>query len=275
MLELALGASGALANAMLSPDQQERFVRQGLLNLQGFLPADKVAAARAATMRAFDAVDVGNSAPVAAPGTPHKGKLRSASESRPVRDLFTVELMAVIVGLAGGRSVQPMGKRAQHLVTMPNADEWTVPSTVWHVDLPRLPCNCLVGIQVFTFLSRVSPQGGATLVVAGSHRLLNNTVRLRSKDIKRRLRRLPYFRDLLSGHCVDRERFLTTVATTEDPAAGEVPLRVVELHGRPGDVWLTDMRLLHTLAPNATRRPRIMLTHRFLIQEFANRLWEK
>ena len=259
---------------MLSPEQHHRFSHQGLVHLEGLLPADQVAAACAATRRVFDEADakVDGSA---RPAVPPKGKLRGASESGPLRGLFTVELMDTIVELAGGRSVRPMGNRGQYLVTMPNADEWTVPPTVWHVDLPRLPSNCLVGIQVFTFLSDVVPGGGGTLVVAGSHRLLNNGSRVRSKNIKKRLRRLPYFRELMSKESVDRERFLTEPGTALDPDAGDVSLRVVELCGQPGDVYLTDMRLLHTLAPNATSEPRVMFTHRFVIEEFADALWDE
>ena len=257
---------------MLSAEQHRHFSHLGLVHLEGFLPADNVSAACAATRRVFDeaAANVDGSAP---PAVPPKLKLRRASESGPVRGLFTVELMDTIVELAGGRSVRPMGGRPQYLVTMPNAEKWTLPPTIWHVDLPRLPSNCLVGIQVFTFLSDVVAGGGGTLVVAGSHRLLNNGSRVRSKDIRKRLRRLPYFRELMSKESVDRERFLIEPGSAQDPDAGEVPLRVVELCGRPGDVYLTDMRLLHTLAPNATDEPRIMLTHRFVIEEFAGSVW--
>lgn len=112
-------------------------------------------------------------------------------------------------------------------------------------------------------------------MVAGSHRLLNNGSRVRSKNVKKRLRRLPYFQDLMSKQSAGRERFLTEPGSAEDPDAGDVSLRVVELCGRPGDVYLTDMRLLHTLAPNATDEPRVMLTHRFVIEEFANALWDE
>lgn len=258
--------------AMLSPEQHDRFRTQGLVHLEALLPGGRVAAACAVTRRVFDEADT-NVDGTAPHGAPPKGKLRGASESGPVRDLFTAELMDTIVELAGGRSVRPMGSRPQYLVTMPNAKEWTVPPTIWHVDLPRLPNNCLVGIQVFTFLGDVVSGGGGTLVVAGSHRLLNNGSRVRSKDIKKRLRHLPYFQDLMSKQSVDRERFLTEAGSAQDPDAGEVPLRVVELSGRPGDVYLTDMRLLHTLAPNATNEPRIMLTHRFVIDEFADSVW--
>ena len=259
---------------MLSAEQHRCFSHRGLVHLEGLLPADKVSAACAATRRVFDeaAANVDGSA---RPAVPPKLKLRRASESGPVRGLFTVELMDTIVELAGGRSVRPMGNRGQYLVTMPNADEWSVPPTIWHVDLPRLPSNCLVGIQVFTFLSDVVPGGGGTLVVAGSHRLLNNGSRVRSRNIKNRLRRLPYFRELMSRESVDRERFLTEPGTAQDPDEGDVSLQVVELCGQPGDVYLTDMRLLHTLAPNATNEPRVMLTHRFVIEEFAHALWDE
>jgi ectoine hydroxylase-related dioxygenase (phytanoyl-CoA dioxygenase family) len=45
--------------------------------------------------------------------------------------------------------------------------------------------------------------------------------------------------------------------------AGEIEIEVVELTGKPGDVWLMDMRVLHTVAPNARSTPRVMLTQRF------------
>ena len=44
---------------------------------------------------------------------------------------------------------------------------------------------------------------------------------------------------------------------------------MVELHGEPGDVFLTDLRLLHTLAPNASRVPRLMVTQRFLLESLS------
>jgi len=257
---------------MLSPEQHDRFRSQGLVHLAAFLPRDEVDAACAATRRVFDKAETNG---LAQPAVPAKGRLRSASESEPIRRLFAAALMNAVTELAGDRPVRPMSNRPQFLVTMPNAEEWTVPPTIWHVDLPRLPSNCLVGIQVFTFLSDVVPRGGGTLVVAGSHRLLNNGSHVRSKNIKKRLRRLPYFQDLMSKQSVDRERFLTEPGTAEDPDAGDVSLRVVELCGRPGDVYLTDMRLLHTLAPNATDEPRVMLTHRFVIEEFAVALWDE
>jgi hypothetical protein len=38
------------------------------------------------------------------------------------------------------------------------------------------------------------------------------------------------------------------------------------MHGEPGDVFLMDMRMLHTLAPNAAHVPRMMVTQRFVLE---------
>ena len=52
-----------------------------------------------------------------------------------------------------------------------------------------------------------------------------------------------------------------------------VRLELVELTGVPGDAYLTDLRVLHSGAPNASVRPRMMATYRFmradLMAEFA------
>ena len=68
--------------------------------------------------------------------------------------------------------------------------------------------------------------------------MLNDAERISSKDIKRRLKDEPYFRDLMS----------------------------VETHGEPGDVYFVDLRVLHTPAPNSTPIRRIMLTRRFFLE---------
>ena len=149
---------------------------------------------------------------------------------------------------------------AQLLFTLPNATQWTVPHALWHVDLPRFPESDPPGVQIFTFLDTVLPGGGGTLVVAGSHRLANEGRRIRSAEVKKILKREPYFQALFSEHETDRQRFLD-----EPVPVGDITLQVVELCGEPGDVFFTDLRLLHTIAPNASRAPRIMLTQRFLL----------
>jgi hypothetical protein len=55
---------------------------------------------------------------------------------------------------------------------------------------------------------------------------------------------------------------------------GNVQLLMVEMTGVPGDVWLIDLRMLYVDSPNASERPRMMLTLCYerpdLLHEVAN-----
>ena len=44
-----------------------------------------------------------------------------------------------------------------------------------------------------------------------------------------------------------------------------VDLEVVELVGEPGDVYLMDLRALHTRCPNTLPTPRMMIAQRFIL----------
>jgi ectoine hydroxylase-related dioxygenase (phytanoyl-CoA dioxygenase family) len=146
----------------------------------------------------------------------------------------------------------------QILFTLPSEDDWSVPSDAWHIDLPKFGERASPGLQAFTFLDDVEPQGGATLVIAGSHRLVNNSAGLSSKELKRRLRKEDYFKSLF-----DPNRPAIVHLDKTAGRVGDVELEVVELSGRIGDVYLMDLRVLHTPAPNCSDKARLMLTCRF------------
>lgn len=113
---------------------------------------------------------------------------------------------------------------------------------------------------MFTFLNIVESGGAGTAVLTGSHRLLNNGVAVRLQDVKSQLKREPFFRELCSRDFSERERLFRATGRVKG-----VDLDVVELVGEPGDVYLMDMRVLHTRCPNTSRAPRMMLTQRFLL----------
>jgi hypothetical protein len=155
----------------------------------------------------------------------------------------------------------------QPLVSFPDGRPWHLPHKVWHFDLPvSASFEGLPGVQIFAFLSRVAPGGGGTLVVTGSHRIAFRLAssapggRGRSAEIRKMLARSePWFRELGSpGASTDREARLMHETTD----IGGVPVRVVELTGEPGDVALMHPWMLHAPAPNGSRAPRIMVTHR-------------
>jgi ectoine hydroxylase-related dioxygenase (phytanoyl-CoA dioxygenase family) len=162
----------------------------------------------------------------------------------PIEDLF-----------AGAAIDRAMFSRPQLLVTLPNAAEWTAANSGWHADLPRLASGGRPGVQLFVLLDDVAPKGGGTLVVSGSHLLFGDGRFIRAKDLTGLLERIPFFDQVRSG---DR------------PKGGE--LEVVEMTGAAGDAWLMDLRLLHSAAPNASVKPRMMATWRYLRAELVDEI---
>jgi ectoine hydroxylase-related dioxygenase (phytanoyl-CoA dioxygenase family) len=199
-----------------------------------------------------------------------KGLRQQTKHAEVYRALDTPAVVSAARELVGGSALRALTNRPQILSTPPNAQEWVVPHKVWHLDVPRLGELGLPGAQMFSFIDSVPPKAGGTLVAMGSHRLLNDRGRIRSKDVKRILRREePWFRDLLRPASDDRERFFA-----ETRSAGDVGLRVFELCGEPGDVFLMDLRMLHSLAPNASRKPRLMITQRYFIESLLGPIQE-
>lgn len=154
------------------------------------------------------------------------------------RQLVSPELLDIVARLGGRRAAG--NPSTQLLLSLPHREAWTLRGLNWHVDVAALPEDRPPGIQAFFLLDDVLPRGGATLAVAGSHRAAQ-----RSGDFQA-------IRDLLKN--------------ADDPRAdlNQRGLSIVEMSGRAGDVYLMDMRLLHTPSINASRQPRMMATTRFL-----------
>jgi hypothetical protein len=266
-------------SSSLTPAQRDIFDRRGVLRLPDMLPADALAAAQAAV-----------TARLALAGLWADGDWRLEGRARPVwpasgikaakvignrhpdlAALFETPTLAAMVGeLMQGRAVdRSIYRRPQVLCTLPNADAWMLPPG-WHTDAPRLASGRLPGVQAFALLSEVAPRGGGTLVIAGSHRLLNDGELVLPRDLHRRLGAEPFFRDYWKKTPVPwaDERPLPK------GMVGDVPVEVVELAGAPGDVWLMDLRVLHTAAPNAGARPRLMVTSRFVARDVAGEIAE-
>ena len=213
-------------------------------------------------------------------------QIRNCAKSKAFHAMFTPDALAVAKELGGERRFanEPEAggaqalSRPQLLFTPPGARHWFVPNAMWHVDAPRLGEAGRPGLQLFILLDDIPPGGGATLVVAGSHRLLNDRVR-RSKDIKKSLKRRPYFQFLM-GPRPQAQQPSETDQTNADSTRllhqpgqdGDVPLQVVELAGKAGDAYITDLRLLHTPAPNASSRPRLMATQRLPYLDIVDKL---
>ena len=188
-----------------------------------------------------------------------KGRMKHA---RALAALLTPELLTCVDALVEGRETHGFGDPPlpQLLFSAPDAETWAVPHGMWHLDHPRGAEPGSPGVQAFLFLAPTPPGGGGTLVLEGSHRLLNDVGFLPSREVKRGLAREPALKPLFDARLQERSALRDAVFEVDG-----VVLRVRELVGDPGDVWFTDLRVLHTLAPNASAAPRLMATERFMI----------
>ena len=272
----------------LTPEQFAEFDRRGVVRLAGLFSPDTVRRAREYVQLRLASAGLWkngawNLAHVPRPRWPATGLKPSKviGNRHPDVEALLEEpalLAAVDVLLDGADFERTIFRRPQILFTLPNSDSWTVPHG-WHVDLPRLASGRRPGVQVFAFLDTVAPRGGGTLVIAGSHRLLNDGRALRVKEMTELLCRDTFLRELYteapaSADSGDRARLQGQTGST-----GDIALQVMELTGSPGDAYLMDLRVLHTAAPNAAAYPRIMATHRFVradvMQELAETFgWE-
>ncbi len=248
----------------LTDQQIASFRSDGVLKIDQLLPPAGVTAARQAVLRPLEAMGLWCDGDwrldhIERPLWPATGlkPSRDIGNRHPEVEALIDEpgVRMVVEQLGGGgpfdRKVYP---RPQILASLPNAGPWVLPNG-WHVDAPRLASGNSPGLQMFACLDDVAPRGGATLAVAGSHHLLNDGRHLKARGINATLRQEPFFQRLFYGP-----------ADADLPAgrSGASPLQVVEFSGRAGDVWLMDLRVLHAAAPNASDRPRLMMTHRFV-----------
>lgn len=265
----------------LTPEQLDEFDRRGVLRLPGLLSADRVRRAREHVQLRLARFGLWKDGAwclgaIPKPQWPAAGLKSSKVIGNKHPDVEALldepALLPIVEALLDGclfdRTVY---RRPQVLFTLPNSHTWTVP-TGWHVDIPRLASGRQPGVQLFTFLDTVEPRGGGTLVIAGSHRLLNEGRSIRVKDLRHLFCREAFFRELfaeVSDSVEDRARLLGQTGLVAD-----VALEVVELTGVPGDAYFTDLRVLHTSAPNAADYPRMMATHRFVRADVMQELSE-
>lgn len=151
-----------------------------------------------------------------------------------------------------------------------------VPLGTWHVDAPySTPVSPVCGVRVLALFGDVLPGAGGTGVVAGSHRVLSAFAATQPSDVLAKNARAR--RALMRSH-----PWLAALSRPGDPSArmqrfmcdGDeifgVHVRVVELSGSAGDVFLLHPGLLHARPVNAGDAPRFM-TSKFVHNEGGRR----
>ena len=118
-------------------------------------------------------------------------------------------------------------------------------------------------VKLFAFFGEVGPEGGGTMILPGMHRVIDDYRRTLAlgtgggmANWHRPLRQHPFLAKLLKGgQMPDGGRSL--VGQMGDVKG--VPVEVVELTGKPGDVVVTHLHVYHSASPNVASRPRQML----------------
>ncbi|MGI9326089.1 MAG: phytanoyl-CoA dioxygenase family protein [Pseudomonadales bacterium] len=163
----------------------------------------------------------------------------------------------------------PAKNWGQVLVTLPvaAADAWLMPSSVWHFDHWYGNPGEVCGVNVFLLIADVEAGGGGTAVVRNSprlmDRLLNSGAQFEklSDQNKGFCSSHPWLRGLKvprKAQNVERNACYMDADTDLDG----IPVRVEELTGSAGDVFLCHPALLHAPAINTSSQPRLMRTQR-------------
>jgi hypothetical protein len=245
-------------------DLVEPFRRDGLTRLPGAFPA---ADADAMAQAVWSALGRMHGIRADERATWPAGEARGLGLRRDgtFRTIGTDRVEAAIAELVPDRPPPPHDDWGGPLVTFPSPGPWRVPATGWHLDEPvrGAPAYRLL-LKWLAYLGPVAAGGGGTVALAGSHRLVAGWVASAPPDDPGRsagvrdavFGRCPWFDRLRHGSADDRRE--DVLRTGE--VVGGVPVRVVELTGRPGDVVFLHPHVLHAAAPNTADHPRLMVT---------------
>lgn len=165
-----------------------------------------------------------------------------------------------------GQQERQIRERVRVLMTFPQRTSWTVPGAGWHFDYtPLQEAPGPRAVQIFALLEDVHPRGGGTLVLTGSHRLVSDFIVRTGKDPNPRTVRTdldgahPWLAALWDGeNSADPDR--TARFLNRPELIGGVPIKVVELTGQAGDVFVMHSDCFHAVAPNSLDVARVMCT---------------
>jgi hypothetical protein len=246
---------------MLTPEQRSEFQQLGLVRLPSAIDAADVARMCDSLWNTLAKHGVKRDAPETWTAERVSG-IQEISRSEAFAALGSAAVCSSLDDLLGPGGWEPPPRWRQPLVTFPTERKWEVPHASWHLDAPASPK--IPGVLLFAYLAPVPERGGGTVMLAGSHRIvekfaagLGATDEGRSADVRRKLNRAePWLRALWSrDDKVDRvRRFMTEGAMVRG-----VPLRVMEMTGEPGDVIIWHPWLFHCATSNCTSQPRLML----------------
>jgi len=230
------------------------FKNRGLLALRGFLPLKSVALARESLLAELTRMKIKVDGKIASSKfqkmpifqqTSRLGQMMKVGD--PISRLFSEDLLRAI-GSLGGSPLRSTTSGPQVLLSLPHKKNWSLTDLNWHLDVRAPKTDQAPGIQAFILIDDVQPRGGGTLALAGSHKL---------HYVNRQLSALGVLKEK-SRFFSEPEKFLQP----QDVCG--IPVQIVEMSGRAGDLFLMDLRILHSPSVNSRPDIRMMATTRFI-----------
>jgi hypothetical protein len=174
-------------------------------------------------------------------------------------------LGAALDAIFGPAGWQIPKRTARILLTFPRPGPWAMPNG-WHFDASFDTGTFPVPwVQLWAFMGGVAACGGGTLVLEGSHRLVERYSRElppahrpgNGVNWARFMKQDPFLARLAAGGSAD-EPGREILGRSVDIAG--IKVRPRELTGQPGDMFITHGQVFHCIAPNTTGQVRLMLT---------------
>lgn len=248
---------------MLTSEQQLLFKTQGIVKLPSAVPKKQTESAKRFIIAELERLKLKTGGKLSAPkieSLPHFQQTTRLGQLIPtgpwLERLFAPELLASMRSI-GGLSSRAEKPQVQLLLSLPHKAAWSLGGLNWHVDQTPPRKDVVSGVQAFVLIDDLRARGGGTLALAGSHRL-HYIPEAREDGAQRLLRRDPVLCELFNPAGIDAD------ALFQQRDLCGVPISIVEMCGKAGDVFLMDMRVLHSPSINASKAIRMMATARLI-----------
>jgi hypothetical protein len=248
--------------------QIDEFRETGIVHLPGALTPDEALAIRRTIWNFIEArTSIKEHDPSTWPDSLPPGLSFKSLQDRAVFAPFVENdrLTEALGAIFGSNGWEPPKRRGRILLTCPTTSAWAMPAG-WHMDgdfgVPAFP---VPAVQLWALLDEVAPCGGGTLLLAGSHRLVDRFSADLSPDSRggngvtwgKFMRQDPWLNELRRGGGPDRPRR----ELLNDPHDVDgVQVQAIEVTGAPGDMFVSHVEVFHSTSPNNQKRMRQMLT---------------
>lgn len=251
---------------MLTPEQRAEFERTGIVKLDGVFSA-----AEASRMR--DVVwselrhrhGIERDDPTTWNRHPPTG-MKSSKKHRAFEPIFGPAMAGALDGLFDADGWRMPKHYGQVLITMPNTRSWRVPHRLWHADFQyHAAPGDLFAVKYWALFGDIEPGGGGTPQLAGSHVAMARYLEGREGDERE-------YKRARDGFLRSHDWLRALIREDDDPDRNArfmdadfdldgLPVRVIECTGKAGDVYVTHPWVMHSIAHNARKEPRLMRSH--------------